>query len=102
MQNSYVVASPSLEGILTHESLRYDGISRPLEVLRAFDRASHDPEAVVYPHQEKLLERYFFDLYGVFMKKMSEFVIEPESDDEKSLKLQAMLQEMVKVKKLLC
>ena len=102
MQKEYVVTAPLLDGVLSHDFLSYDGIKRPVEILRAFDRQARDPEAVVYPHQEKLLEQYFFDLYGVFMKKLSEFVIEPSSNNHKNLVLVAMLQEMVKIKNLLC
>ena len=51
-------------------------------------------------HEGKILERYFYDLYGVFMKRLSQFVLESEPTDLETVNLQAMLQEMIKVKKL--
>jgi hypothetical protein len=101
MFRDYTVVSPSLEGVLSHESLMYDGIRRPAEILRALDGPAADPSLPKPPHQEKILEQYFYDLYGVFMKRLSSFVLESEPADLETVKLQAMLQEMIKVKKLM-
>lgn len=51
--------------------------------------------------EERLLVGYFSDLYLVFMKKLSAFIVESESSPDDTVKLQAMLQEMIKVKKIL-
>jgi hypothetical protein len=91
---------PSLDGVFSHESLVYEGISRPLEILRAFDSPAADSMARHPAHEGKVLERYFYDLYGVFMKRLSQFVLESEPSDIETVNLQAMLQEMIKVKKL--
>lgn len=48
-----------------------------------------------------MLEEYFHDLYGVFMKRLSHFIVEPIACDGDAVKLQAMLQEMIKVKGLM-
>ena len=48
-----------------------------------------------------MLEDYFHDLYGVFMKRLSHFIVEPVACDGDGVKLQAMLQEMIKVKGLM-
>lgn len=101
MIQNYKVVSPSLAGVLTHESLMYDGIVQPIEILRALDGPSRDPKKPNPPHEDKILERYFYDLYGVFMKRLSQFVLEPQVEEGDTVKLQAMLQEMVKVKKLI-
>ena len=106
MLRDYQIKSPSLEGILHHASVSYDGIERPTELLRALDgpaaKGNSDKEKMPPTQKEqKVLEEYFHDLYGIFMKRLSFFVVESESSDEDTLKLQAMLQEMVKIKKLM-
>jgi hypothetical protein len=85
---------------LCHESVSYEGIRRPIEVLRAMDSPAADP-GPRKAHHQKMLEQYFYDLYGVFMKKLSAFVLESSFSAPESVALQAMLQEMVKVKKLM-
>jgi len=100
MNRDYNVTSPSLGGFLTHDSLVYEGIRRPSEILRAFDgpgAGSLSPKA----GEDKILEQYFYDLYGVFMKRLSQFVLSADASDSETVKLQAMLQEMIKIKKLI-
>ena len=101
MNTDYAFVSPSLEGVLSHESLLYEGIRRPTEILRALDGPAAEPGGARKPHHDKLLEQYFYDLYGVFMKKLSAFVLEAAISTSETVKLQAMLQEMIKVKKLM-
>lgn len=105
----YQLISPSLEGVVRHESVYYDGLNRPEELLRIMDgpatRGYSDKDSrvdVAYTeHQHKIIEQYFHDLYGVFMKKLSCFIVESDPDPEIQLKLQAMLQEMIKIKNLI-
>jgi hypothetical protein len=101
MHHSYSLASPSLEGVLTHDSLQYDGIKRPVEVLRAMDGPAGKGKRDRRTHESKLLEQYFYDLYGVFMKKFSAYVMDTKPEEAEALKLQALLQEMIKIKRLL-
>ena len=86
---------------MTHDSLIYDGIKQPTEILRAMDGPAAPPGGKPKPHDEKILEQYFYDLYGVFMKRLSQFVLASEASDAETVKLQAMLQEMIKIKKLI-
>ena len=139
----YQIVSPSLEGVLNHDSLLYDGVKRPLELLRVLDGPSAkgtksdartkkeevgngdgdgggtDMTGVgvrinvagtgykrkVGKNTEltevefKILQEYFFDLYGVFMKRLSHFLVDSDVSSDDSIKLQAMLQEMIKVRK---
>lgn len=106
----YQIASPSLEGVLNHDSLLYEGVRRPIELLRVLDGpaakgidksrpAKQDHKQT--DNEEKILEEYFHDLYGVFMHKLSFFVVRYSSDSDETVKLQAMLQEMIKIKKLM-
>ena len=100
MTRSYGLLVPSLDGVLSHESLVYEGVERPIEILRAFDSPAAGSKTSHPAHEGKVLERYFYDLYGVFMKRLSQFVLESEPSDLEMVNLQAMLQEMIKVKKL--
>lgn len=104
----YQIASPSLEGVLNHDSLLYEGVKRPLEILRILDGpaskgkvsgVNHKTNAELTESEFKTLQEYFFDLYGVFMKKLSYFLVESSFDSDDSVKLQAMLQEMIRVRR---
>ena len=105
----YQIASPSLEGVLKHSTLLYEGITRPIELLRVLDgpaaKGLDKNRPTRFDHkrteeEQKTLERYFHDLYGIFMKNLSFFVVQAYSDSDETVKLQAMLQEMIKIKKL--
>ena len=110
MLRDYMLVSPSLDGILSHETLSYEGIERPIEIIRALDGPAKrkvgkigegKDDVIVSPLTEaehEVLEKYFHDLYGVFMKKLSQFVIAPDAQPNDIVQLQAMLQEMIKVK----
>ena len=106
MFQEYTYVSPSLQGVLNHESMNYEGLSRPVEIRRLLDgpRAAESAKQSAPPagvREQKLLERYFYDLYGLFMKKLSVFVLSGEVLPRETVQLQAMLQEMIKVKKLM-
>lgn len=104
------MVSPSLEGVLSHQSLVYERIRRPVELLRVLDGPSskgrrESPEArdarKFADGDRKAMEDYFHDLYSVFMKKLSFFIVGLPGRDDESLRLLAMLQEMIKVKKIM-
>jgi hypothetical protein len=98
----YQLISPSLDGILSHDTVSYEGLKRPTEIIRAFDKPKNEriPDSIT-PEKHQILQDYYNDLYGLFMRKMSQFMIEHEVSSEIELKLQALLQELIKVKKLL-
>ncbi len=101
----YQLISPSLEGILSHSSVVYEGVHRPVEIMRVLDGPASKGAAKkgkgCTEEERNILEQYFQDLYGVFLKKFSVFALEAGYVSEETLKLQAMLQEMIKVKRLL-
>lgn len=110
MLHDYSITSPSLDGILQHESIIYEGIRRPTEIMRAFDRPGSDKtdklgsdkiHDLCDPGNRKILNDYWNDLYGLFMRKLSQFITEAEVKPDEEVKLQAILQELVKVKKML-
>jgi hypothetical protein len=97
--NQYNIVSPSLQGILSHDSIVYEGLKRPIKVMRIFDgpaAAEVSPEKSA--ENRKIIGQYFQDLYGVFMKKMSHFAIDPATAPVDGVQLQAMLQELIKVR----
>ena len=94
-----MVVSPSLDGVLRHDSVIYEGLKRPAEVMRVLDGpSSRGVKRPPTEEQIKVLEEYFNDIYGVFMKKLSEFVVAASSKADEIVKLQALFQEMIKIK----
>ena len=104
----YQLISPSLGGILLHDSIIYEGVRRPTELLRAMDGPSRrgtasysNKQQVVYtPDEQKIIHEYLIDLHQVFMKKFSQFMVQSDEHTDEGLTLLAMLQELIKVKKL--
>lgn len=102
MMRDYTLTSPSLYGVLRHDSLGYGGIARPVEILRVFDKpASEQVHELNDSEKQKILEEYFHDVYGLFMRKLSYFITEAEVRLDDELRLLALLQELIKVKKML-
>lgn len=110
MVRDYYVVSPSLDGILSDNSLSYEGLKRPSELLRVLDgpsskgqlnRGGDDGGEERGPHKQRILEQYLHDLYGIFMKKLSYLITESEVSTADTVKLQAILQEIIKIKGLL-
>ncbi len=105
----YQLISPSLDGILHHDSIVYEGIRRPFELLRVMDgpakrkaRLDKDIDEVVYTRdQQKIIQDYLQDLHTLFLKKFSQFMVESELKPDEGVKLMALLQEMIKIKKLI-
>ena len=95
----YQLISPSLEGILSHQSVVYEGVKRPVEILRALDGpAKH----LTYTENEQaILKDYFHDIHEIFLKKFSSYILDACPTPDETLKLQAMLQEIIKVKTLI-
>ncbi|MES3031590.1 MAG: hypothetical protein V4697_04250 [Patescibacteria group bacterium] len=92
----YTTTSPALEGIIADDPMYFEGVERPsaLYTIRDGGRTSEDTIEV--------LSQYFHDLHMLFLKKLSVFVsFENASGEEDSLKLQALFQELVKVKGLI-
>ena len=96
-----MLVSPSLDGILRHDSIVYEGVHRPREILRAFDSPSSVTTKVPTTEEYEILTQYFQDIYSVFMKKLSYFMVEADPQPIDIAKIQALLQEMIKIKKLI-
>lgn len=99
---TYTLASPSLEGLLTDDHFYFEGIERPLELFFFRDNAFSN----IDPHKSKtetieVLDKYLTDIYDLFLKKLISFRAEEQATTENSVKLQALLQEIVKTKQLI-
>jgi hypothetical protein len=109
----YQMVSPSLEGVLNHESIAYENIRRPIELLRILDgpatkgRESYLGEIADKPAKQRseedqiVIKNYLNDLYSVFIKRLSLLFAESEIRTDEPVKLMAMLQEIIKVKKII-
>ena len=103
----YQMTTPSLEGVLSHDSMYYGGLKRPIEILRFLDSPANrgladdriGKKRLLNVQDEKVLEQYFYDLYGVFMKKLSHFLVESSFSSSDGVQIMAMLQEIIKIKK---
>ena len=98
MQNTktknYSLVLPSLDGLLSDDALYFEGVSRPAAyyVFRDAPPGAGDPV---------VLERYWNDIYNLFLRKLASFASNDSAPEEDSIKLQALLQELIKVKELL-
>ena len=101
MQRDYMLVSPSLDGVLNHDSLTYEGVKRPFEVKRILDSSSRHLDGRGFSEEELLsLLAYIDDLYKIFSKKFSEFLMSSQYRPEEVLKLQALFQEILKMRKI--
>lgn len=89
---------PTLSGIISNDYLFFEGVSRPQEfyLLRDGNNNRNDMGIDIL-----VMEKYFNDLYNLFLRKICDFATRSKYSDEESLKLQALLQEMIKVKNLI-
>ena len=102
----YTLVSPSLDGLLSDDSLYFEGVSRPAEYyfFRDAPTSRHSPVDKTdgrSTNDTVVLERYWNDVYNLFLRKLSLFAANTASSQEDSVKLQALLQELIKVKELL-
>ncbi len=92
--NTYTITSPSIEGVISDDCLYFEGIRRPPAFFTVRDSGTVGRGNII------ILEQYLDDIHQLFMKKLGDF-IDNNIDNAESLKLQALLQEMIKVKDLI-
>jgi len=91
---NYSIISPSLDGMLSDDSLFYEGVTRPGIIYTVRDNGGSMDDIEV-------LEKYFNDIYNLFLRKLSNFAMFERNNEDDTMKLQALLQELIKVKKLM-
>lgn len=98
----YSIASPSISGVISDDHLYFEGLRKPQALFALRDRLEAGiNEKAIEKEDIAMLERYSDDLYSFFLRKLTQFAAAAPIDDEESLKLQALLQEFIKVKRLI-
>jgi hypothetical protein len=92
---TYSINSPSINGVLSDDYLYFEGTPRPSQIFTIQEGQIYTPEDII------VLEKYFNDTYNLFLRKLTIFSGNNEINDEETVKLQALLQELIKVKKLI-
>lgn len=92
---TYNITSPSINGLISEDQLYFEGVSRPSQLFMVRDGGYSDQDST------DLLEKYFNDIYNLFLRKLSAFAMFDSTSDEDAMKMQALLQELIKVKKLI-
>lgn len=80
--------------MLVEDATEFDGIARPAKQLLIKD-VERTPEDNV------ILERYFNDMYAMFMNRLSALALGNKITPEDERKLRSLLEEMLKVKGLI-
>jgi hypothetical protein len=91
---NYSITSPSIDGMISDDLLYFEGVNRPSIIFTVRDGGGSLNDI-------ELLEKYFNDIYNLFLRKLSNFAIFEKLDDDETMKLQALLQELIKVKKIM-
>jgi hypothetical protein len=81
--------------MLSDDHIYFEGVSRPAEIYSIRDGG------VTSGDNMDILEKYFNDVYNLFLRKLSSFAMFEHTTDEEAIKMQALLQELIKVKKLI-
>lgn len=92
---SYTLTIPNVHGVLSDDFLFFEGVSKPDNIGIIRDSKDITDDNIV------LLERYFNDIYNLFLRKFSSFAMFENVVDEDTIKLQALLQELIKVKNII-
>src|SRR5689334_9512079 len=87
--------APTLSGVISGDYLYYEGLKVPQSLFILRDGGIVGTQDVV------ILERYWNDMYNLFLRKLTQFAGMDPLNDEDTLKLQALLQELIKVKSLI-
>jgi len=90
----YSVTSPSIHGILSDDYLYFEGVRKPQSYFIVRDGSGEMADVAV-------LEKYWNDIYNLFLRKLTQLAAHTTVNDEEALKLQALLQELIKVKGLI-
>lgn len=93
--NDYNTVFPNIVSLLSDDYLYFEGVERPQAMYMIMDNR----DAV--ENNVEILEKYFNDLYNLFLRKLSNLTILNSINIEDTSKLQALLQELIKVKNLI-
>ena len=91
---TYSIIHPSIDGVISDDNLYFEGVNRPSQVYVVRDGGGLEDKDV------DVLEKYFNDIYNLFLRKLSSFAMFEKTSDEEAAKMQALLQELIKVKRI--
>lgn len=92
---NYNIVSPSIDGVLSDDNMYFEGVNRPSIIYTIRDKGVATVEDI------GVLEKYFNDVYNLFLRKLSSFAMFESTTHEETMKMQALLQELIKVKDLI-
>lgn len=103
--SDYKITTPMIDVLISDEYLAYEGIVRPWKAMVVADRPSEkitvNSDENLDEDRAVLLGRYFQDIQGLISKKLYDFSAQTDFSDSDGLRLVALTQELVKVKKIL-
>lgn len=98
---TYSITPPSIEGMLSDDFLYFEGVTRPSIISVIRDANYTEIKEMDSGKNIEVLEKYFNDIYNLFLRKLSSFAMFEHASDEDAIKMQALLQELIKVKSLI-
>ena len=93
---TYSINIPTIDGILSDDFIYFEGINRPNDIFILKDENNDTKNRNI-----DLLEKYFNDIYNLFLRKLSAFAMFESTNNEETIKMQALLQELIKVKNII-
>lgn len=102
--SDYQITTPAIDGLVTNEYLEYEGIVRPwraLSVCDGNDGIKCGREGGEYIAGIATLERYLSDIQGLISKKIYDFGTSADFSNTEGMRLIALVQELIKVKRIL-
>ncbi len=84
---------------MSDDYLYFEGYARPASLFTLHDKSKD--EKISKKEDIVILDKYFNDLYNLFLRKLTTFAGNNPTSDEESVKLQALLQELIKVRNLI-
>lgn len=96
---SVYTTAKSIGLVLNQTGVYFEGLRRPLQVLICKDNPN--PSDTITSESGVVLERYFTDLYNLFLSRVTSLVSSNKITDVESDKIKSLLDEMIKVKSLI-
>jgi hypothetical protein len=93
--NKYNLLFPSIDGILSDDQLYFEGINRPSKLFLIKDSLH------ISSSDFDVLEKYLNDVYNLLLRKISHYMSVDKPNEEETIKIQALLQELIKVKEMI-
>ncbi len=90
-----IYSTPTLSGIISDDFLYFEGTPRPQSFFALRDDGEVKKETMIE------LGQYWNDVYNLFLRKLTLFAGTEKTSTEETLKLQALLQELITTRNLI-